>query len=312
MNPHHPAPAATHQAFGLLWQFPFPFPPFAPAPATAVADVVVTQALPGSSVNEVPLITADRVRYQLPGVACVEVSGGCHIRIEIDPAADMQAVQLLLMGTAAALLLHQRGILPLHGSGIVTPRGAVLFIGHSGAGKSTTLATLLQRGYPLLCDDLAAIRLDEQGQPWVYPGTAVYKLWADAAATLNIATAALPHVRPGLEKYLLSHRESRADAPLPLDAIYRLSADGEALPQIGTPSGAAKINTLLDHVWQKPAMPAMGVHGQQFQRCMAVAKHCHVRTIQRPVRGGGPQQLVDLLEADFLGYGDRRMKANPL
>lgn len=47
-------------------------------------------------------------------------------------------------------LLYQRGILPLHGSTIETPQGAVMFAGVSGSGKSTLAASFHAHGYAVL------------------------------------------------------------------------------------------------------------------------------------------------------------------
>jgi len=67
------------------------------------------------------------VRYQAgPGefllrvdnVARYYVSNGDHILIERDPDAADEEILLFLMGSAMGALLHQRNILPLHGSAI--------------------------------------------------------------------------------------------------------------------------------------------------------------------------------------------------
>ena len=69
-------------------------------------------------------------------VARYLVSDGNEIIVDPEPDADLSAIRLFLFGSAFGALLHQRGILPLHGSAIVTSRGAVVFAGVSGSGKS--------------------------------------------------------------------------------------------------------------------------------------------------------------------------------
>ena len=49
-------------------------------------------------------------------------------------------VRVFLLGSCIGALLHQRGILVLHAGAIHTDKGAVLFTGPWGIGKSTLLA----------------------------------------------------------------------------------------------------------------------------------------------------------------------------
>jgi aryl sulfotransferase len=139
----------AYTAYGLIWRMPLACPELRPAPIGAVADVNVTYGeLPPPQVEAIsagPLrqVTTGEARFGLPGVARLLVRGGHEIIIERMAEADDEMVRLLLLGTGAALILHQRGLLPLHASAIVTQAGAVLFMGHSGVGKSTLLNEFL-------------------------------------------------------------------------------------------------------------------------------------------------------------------------
>jgi len=194
-----------YAAYGLIWRMPLACPELRAAPVGSVADVTVRYGElpppPAHAVAAGPLrqVTPGEARFGLPGVARLLVRGGNEILIERQ--ADDEMIRLLLVGTGAALLLHQRGLLPLHASAVVAPAGAILFMGHSGAGKSTLLGEFLRRGYPMLAEDLAAVRLDAEGAAWVEPGVQITKLWADSAAELGQSTDGLPRVRPELEKF---------------------------------------------------------------------------------------------------------------
>ena len=63
-------------------------------------------------------------------------------------------IRVFLLGSCLGALLHQRGVLALHASAIETDQGAVLFMGDSGMGKSTTLQAFIKRGYKMLADDI--------------------------------------------------------------------------------------------------------------------------------------------------------------
>jgi hypothetical protein len=140
---------------------------------------------------------------RVPAVARYLVANGQDIWIEPAPDSVEADVRLFLLGSAFGALLPQRHILPLHASAIQTTRGAVLFVGPSGHGKSTLLAALLQRGYAMLADDVTGITLDAAGGAIASPAFPCLRLRADAAAKLQHSYEGLRHVRAPLDKYQL-------------------------------------------------------------------------------------------------------------
>lgn len=300
-----PSPPPVYGAYGLTWRFPRPVWELSPAAADTAADISVRygEVPPASGATEPagPLrqVAAGEVRYGLPDVARLLVRGGDEIIVERKPAADEGLLRLLLIGTGAALILHQRGRLPLHASSILTPAGGVLFMGHSGAGKSTLLNAFLQRGYPMLAEDLAAVHLDASGRPWVSPGVAVTKLWADSAAALGLSTTGLARVRPELEKYILPLHDALASEPAPVVAIYALKTHNQNDLVLEERRDARKFNALLDHTWQKLVVKRMGLHQAHFALAVAVANQTRIVRVRRPSAGFLLEPLLDVLEADF-------------
>src|SRR5581483_11578484 len=85
------------------------------------------------------------------GVARVLVRNGNEIIIDRAPNSTDEDIRLFLLGSALGAMLHQRGVVVLHGSIIkITNDSCILFVGHSGMGKSTLAAVLNRRGYPWL------------------------------------------------------------------------------------------------------------------------------------------------------------------
>src|SRR5689334_9586394 len=105
--------------------------------------------------------------------------------IVIDPVSGVEErlLRLSLLGPAFGLLLHQRGFLVIHGSVVERAGAAIAFLGKNGWGKSTIAAALHGKGYNLVTDDVAAIRLTGDG-PTVIPGFPQVKLWPEAATLL--------------------------------------------------------------------------------------------------------------------------------
>jgi hypothetical protein len=96
-----------------------------------------------------------------PGIARLtfDCTSGVHT-FEACAGADPDLVRKIEGGSAQALLRHARGELAMHASAVCSNRGAVAFVGDSGAGKSTfahRLASMRDRSYALLADDCLSL-----------------------------------------------------------------------------------------------------------------------------------------------------------
>ena len=87
------------------------------------------------------------------------IRGGREIVVDPLPDADPFLLRTVLQGRLMAYLLRQRGCLPLHASAVAIDGRAILFLGESGAGKSTTAAAFYSRGHSVLGDDVGAVRV---------------------------------------------------------------------------------------------------------------------------------------------------------
>ena len=156
-----------YRIFGLSLGSDFDLPELLPAPETICPDIQVLRGTVQHPDAESPggqgvVSIADGIyQFEIQRVARYRVQHGTQI--VVDPAAGAAAgdVRVWLLGTALGVLMHQRGLLPLHVSAVACAEGAAAFCGHSGAGKSTLAAALHQRGLPLLTDDVALVTAEE-------------------------------------------------------------------------------------------------------------------------------------------------------
>ena len=163
----------------------------------------------------------DRLLLSVPGVARFLVSDGTRVSFDPFPGGTDQDLAIFVTGTVMGALLHQRGRFVLHASAVRTPRGAAVFCGNSGAGKSSLAAALSVAGYPLVADDVCCIEFIDH-QPMVIPDGRRLKLWADALAQLSMENRRGAAVRPGIEKYWTDAPTPGWKDPVPLDAVYFL------------------------------------------------------------------------------------------
>ena len=90
-------------------------------------------------------------------VAWFYVSGGDFISILPYPGANQTTIELYLNGSAYGAILHQRKILPLHGSCFRYKGSGVMICGDAGAGKSSLTASFCLKGAEFLTDDVTPL-----------------------------------------------------------------------------------------------------------------------------------------------------------
>ncbi len=187
-----------HGLFGLTLTSDFAFESRL-APARGAADLVFSSsgraplaAQPGAPLYESPLLdqageSVSRL-YRLPDGELLRFGHGldfylgerridCHLR---HPSAG-HLVEIRLLGPVLAYWLERLAICVLHASAVVIGGLAIAFMATNQGGKSALAATLMDRGAPLLTDDLLPIELRRGGlvARSAYPQM---RMWPDGLA----------------------------------------------------------------------------------------------------------------------------------
>jgi hypothetical protein len=265
-------------------------------------DVVITEAdfpdelpeaLESSRVHEV---NAEAFLLRVDGVGRYLVRGGREILIDPDPRASAHDVRVYLLGTCLGALLHQRGFLVLHASGVATDEGAAVFAGASGAGKSTLLAELLRRGYQMIVDDVCAVRFDADGHPMVVPSYPRTRLWADAAARLAIDTTNLPRTRLSWDKFERQVPDQFSDREAKLTHVFHLVAapDGDewSARRLGP---IEAFTTLVENTYRGVLLDGLDRRTGHFELASRAAGAVPVLRVTRPTGPCGVEELADLV-----------------
>lgn len=294
-----------HQAYGLRIRSTLPLPELPPADDGPAADLEIVA---GPVPTELPGATDRGVRYQaapgqllliVDGIARFLISEGRRIVIESPPGADPEDVRLFLYGSAFAALLHQRGDLVLHGSAIATGDSCVAFLGASGVGKSTTAMACQRRGYPVLTDDVCAVRPDATGRLLLHPGLPHAKLWLDSLKQFDLAPDGLRRIRQALEKRAVPLGETFATAPLPVRKLYILRATNQPDIQLTPVEGPQRLNALKQQTYRFHFVDGLAAKPAHFRAALALAQQATVTRVTRPEGVFRLTELVDRLEADF-------------
>ncbi|MGH2457752.1 MAG: hypothetical protein ACRDIY_02665 [Chloroflexota bacterium] len=266
--------ARSYDLYGMLVRgdIPLPLAPLANPPVTPPAwtfhGVEPGQPAPAPDGPEVAQLRCQHhgniiaVRHQGPGGSWIRnpwiatfhlAPDGRWVDVYPEPLADEQTIALTLLGEVSIFVLQTLGYPSLHASAVVTPRGAVVFIGVPGQGKSTMAATFLQRGATLLADDNLPLRLLD-GRVHGGPSVPIMKVWRETVECSLEISGELPSVATSVDKKLLTVSEQYkfSSEPVRLDAIYLLNrydptATGRTDVTFSALSGREAIATLLAH-----------------------------------------------------------------
>jgi len=251
--------AHLYSAYGLVVAMPFAFRDLKPADPASIPDVRIAEGPVPVELPDAPMRDADldvaRDAYLLrcgPAGARILVERGRTVTFQREANFDEGVLRHVLLHQVMAALLRQRGMLVLHASGALSPRGVVLVGGASGAGKSTTTAALTQLGWPLQSDDVSALHTNAAGGVDVVPGATDVHLFEAATAALSLETRGLAP-NPG-------HRMKIA-VPAPVEAtriarpLYRIvHLEKGARFRVEKLTGQAKLALLL-HAIYGPYLP---------------------------------------------------------
>ena len=243
--------------YELIVETPFPCPMLQPAPLNGVTDVViidgvVSGVLEDRQESDSILWTETPARLLLRAGSRVGrflIEEG--VRVTLERASDVEDEMLaaFLSSWIIAALLRQRGTLILHASVAVTQRGAVAFSGLPGAGKTTTLAALLEQGCKMLADDITVLRFNKEGAVVVLPGISKLNLCEDAAVRMGYDLSKLPrNPRLGI-KVMAPQNDAMAWEPAVLKAIYFLCRHAEEEVTCQTLRGQEKFSALQESMY---------------------------------------------------------------
>ncbi|WP_324808154.1 hypothetical protein SH584_02045 [Sphingomonas sp. LY29] len=215
-------------------------------------------------------------------VASYLIQDGNRIVVDPAPGAEWANVRLFLLGSVMGVVLHQRGLLPLHANAIVIDGQACAFMGHSGAGKSTLAACFHDAGYPVLADDVVVVSFDERGEPIVSPGIPRVRLWEAAVVGSGRDPADYELSYAGDEKY------RKFDVPLstvaetdrPLKAIVIL-ARGDVV-SLEPMQGVHAVEALVANTYRGGYVPTLDQSKLHWESCLRLAKSTKVLRYVRP------------------------------
>ena len=296
-------PLRDYRAYGLHLRsaIPLPFDPWPEADAAEPDVAVRVGTIPAELPDGAGNVTRTAFWQARPGVFRMEVeevarylvTGGRDVLVEPLRGSEDDVVTFFA-SSPFTVLLQQRGVLTLHAAAVKTEAGAALLFGRGGIGKSSLAAALVERGYPLVADDVTGVVPGAEGRPVALPAFPRQRLWAHTLDNMGWRGRAQRRVRADMDKYWLPAQLAGAE-PLPVCAAFVLTG-GDRFAIEPVPLEAA-FWLLCMYTHRRRIMVALGQRRAHFQAAIALARRVPVARVTRPWQPFQLDELADRVAA---------------
>ena len=226
-------------------------------------------------------------------------------RIICYPGSQTNEMQLHLnfLGPVMSMWLEQNGFQVLHASAVLIEQKVALFLADSQQGKSTIAALFIKKGYPLLSDDLVAIKYNQEEQKfYAYPAYPVIKLWPDQFDSLFKDNASALFLDKELRKCRVRvdslNPELFCNQPQPLSIIYHLNR-GDNFNRL-TVQPLSNMQAMTKLIRYSFAAPIMIVMKWQPQRLASFSRLCLTHQNIRELKYPSGMAELDLLSEQIV------------
>ncbi|SFW19057.1 hypothetical protein [Chitinophaga sancti] len=281
----------TYYGFGLNIQSEIPFPELSPVPSFEQAHVNIrlgkVPAVPDGcsfSTGRISYVMNDsELLITVPDTGRYYVSGGHTIIMHPDyEDCEMRMLRLFVLAAGMAGILQQRGIIPMHTGSVLIDGKLTLIAGRSGAGKSTTLAGLLNKQYRIFSDDIVVLA---EGAGSAMHGIASYpmiKLWEQSMQALAYEDRSFP-IMPGMEKYGLFFHDDFDPHQYPINRVILLKLSENNGFTTERLSGGNAFEAVVEHIYKPSFFNSSKMRVLKFKTITQLLQNVDVYQIARPV-----------------------------
>ena len=222
----------------------------------------------------------------------VKISNNDKIMVDVEND-DFDSIIPFLLGPVMSTLLDQRGFLVLHGSAVKFNDESIAFVGHGGKGKSTTAINLYKKGYPIVTDDIIAIKFDDDGNPYLYPGYSHVRLAEDSYNHIKDDTDILTPICTLLGKVFCDASRGFSPRKLRLKRIY-LIEKGEK-KKISNLDSQEKLMNLISYSLSSWIFE-INDEANNLTQCANLIKNVHIKRLEVTHSFKDITKLINLIE----------------
>jgi hypothetical protein len=247
----------------------------------------------------------DEFLLHFPATARYRVIKGREILVQPFAGSDPSAYRIYILTiTMAAALMQQQKIL-LHASAILHNGGLMLFLGDSGAGKSSLVAELCRRGYRFFSDDVCVLDDHSPEDPEVraFASYPMMKLWQTTVDALDDALYNTSHrIWPDTEKYGQFFHHEFMTKSYPVKKIFVLNPvhSGSEIRYSSDPvTGVEAFHWLTQHTYRKQFIHEISLQANHLKAIGRVVQQVSIGKLSRSHEASDISSFADFAECQF-------------
>jgi len=254
----------------------------------------------GVTTNPELWVTPDRYLIHFKEVAWYYAENGNLIIIDPFENADAKSLRLLLLCNAMAAIIHQRKLIPLHASGIISKNGVVLIVGHSGTGKSTTIKALTKRGHKIFTDDVCVLK-SQYEKIFAIPSYPMMKLWENSFDLLQLGNTNEDHkLKFDINKYGVFFHDEFISEWKPVIKIFNIvKSDEKDEVQIEKQKGIDAFIIIGENTYRNQYVEPMKLNSLHFEMVSSLLKQSDVYKITRPSSTDSISDVIKIIEKEL-------------
>lgn len=292
----------TYSGFGLNILSAIPFPELSPVSSFEQVHVNIrfgeVPAAPDGfsfSTGRISYTKNDReLLFTVAGVGKYYVAGGNTIIIHPEnDAIETRLLRLFVLATAMAGILQQRHIIPMHTASVLIDGKLTLIGGHSGAGKSTTLAGLMSKQFRIFSDDIVVLA---EGTDRIIHGVASYpmiKLWEQSMQAFEYEDRSF-RVMPGIEKYGLFFHDDFDTNRYPINKMIVLKISEDHRFSTERLTAGSAFAAVVEHIYKPSFFNTPEMRILKFKTITQLLQHTDVYLVARPANCA-PDDLLSIV-----------------
>ncbi len=291
----------TYWAYGLKVESQLPFPELLPIQNDNPCDLtIVWGSIPKIENTSIGFhsksydITPTCYRITINDVASYFVQEGKSIVIEASENAEQDSIRLFCLSNAFAAALQQRKTIPLHCAALIDKGELVLILGDSGAGKSTTMASLIQQGLKPFSDDVCVPFQDpETGKICFFSSYPMMKFWKETIELFGLENEVDRRIRPEMEKYgIYFHQSFLTHALNPKLIILLEKTDQVSSPILAPISGIELFTRLESNAYRGEYLVFSDLKKEHFMLFTQLANQSACFVLKRPSAGNFVEEVA--------------------
>lgn len=301
-------------AYGLSIESEIEFPELLPFKNEGKSDVkIVLGDTPSFTVSENDFVTDEIIitpvafKLTVKGIASYVAKDGNLIIVEPMLGYDQSTMRLFCLSNVFAALLQQRRLVPLHCAAIVIKGRLALFFGSSGSGKSTTLISMIKRGFVPFSDDVCVPFLNDMDDVFCFSSYPMIKSWHTKIDMGILQQLGEGHrLRPELDKLGYYFHDRFDTSPMKPEIVFFLErvSDLESV-YIEKVQGVDRFMKLDEHVYRSEFLRFSSMQKEHFKILSALAKQSDFYLLRR----GEDETCIDLV-ADLIDFKLRHQFEN--